>query len=735
MDKKLQKYIDELEAKIQILEVENEFFSYKTQENQLLTKVFEELNFKQYHTKIYSNILEHIAILLDIEYVGIFKIKKSKLKHLNSYLLTENANIAPEIEIPAYFYSQIIQNKSCLLKNSFSFLSDSTDFHPKELLIIPVSKNFSKECLIAAQSEVLESLEKHITLFKKITQIIALKLERFYYENELIALNLNLEQKVVNRTKELQQINARLEEEIQERKKIENNLIQQNKEYLTLNEEYKTINNELFVTKNKIEESEARFKKLSNLTFEGIVIHRNKIAVDTNLSFHRMFGYSREEIIGKDIVELLVDKKDHSLIEKKIRERNTLPYEVLGIKKDGTKFQIEIQVRIFDSEENTRVAAVRNVSFRKKIEQELQKQHTKLKKILDTIDVGIYLVNGDFTIQYVNPIMEKLFGPNLVGKKCYQAIFNFDHKCNFCKPNTVNKEKKYTSIEIQHKHLTLKLSTIILNSNEIMTIFQDITKLKDAENDLRTQNEELRIAKEKAEESDQLKTEFFQNISHEVRTPLNGIIGFTEFLKRPNLPEERRDYFIEIIQQSGNQLLNIIENLIELSRLETKQIKTSLEKFNLNKLLNELFAIYKISTQNKGIEIKLNTAFLYQDANIISDHSKLHKIITNLIDNAIKFTTQGFIEFGYNVIKRQKPIIQIYVKDTGIGIRKNKLNTIFERFSQEEKELSQKKGGLGLGLSIAKKNTELLGGKISVESEKGKGSIFKLEIPLLRTNK
>ncbi len=281
--------------------------------------------------------------------------------------------------------------------------------------------------------------------------------------------------------------------------------------------------------------------------------------------------------------------------------------------------------------------------------------------------------------------------------------------------------------------------------NALSSMAVDITErkefeieLKDKTEEIEAQNEELMsinqellIAKEHAEESDHLKSSFIANMSHEIRTPMNGIIGFSGLLNEPDLTEDKRKKFTSVIIKSSEQLLRVIDNIVEISRLETRQVKAIESKVCLNDLLTELHMIFEINTRESGIRLLLTKGLSDEESNILSDETKLNKILGNLLENALKFTRKGYIEIGY---KLERPNLEIYVKDTGIGIAPEKQTVIFERFSQEDKDASEAHSGLGLGLSIAKENSELMGGQISLSSEKNKGSIFTVTIPYKPAN-
>jgi len=246
--------------------------------------------------------------------------------------------------------------------------------------------------------------------------------------------------------------------------------------------------------------------------------------------------------------------------------------------------------------------------------------------------------------------------------------------------------------------------------------------------------QELIKARDKSEESDRLKTAFLQNLSHEIRTPLNAIVGFSGLINNPELSPEKRNNFSNIIQTSSNQLLSIVNDILTISSLETKQEKATLEKVNINNLLLEIHSVYKQQALNRKIPIYLNQDLNDKDSEIYSDGTKIKQILTNLLTNALKFTYEGYVEFGYTLISdtienENKQFLKFYVKDTGTGIDSNLKEKIFERFRQADLSTNKKYGGAGLGLSISKGFVELLKGKIWVDSETGKGSCFNFTIP------
>lgn len=248
------------------------------------------------------------------------------------------------------------------------------------------------------------------------------------------------------------------------------------------------------------------------------------------------------------------------------------------------------------------------------------------------------------------------------------------------------------------------------------------------------QRKQLEISKKKAEESDKLKSSFLANLSHEIRTPMNAIIGFSDLLANENLDKKDKSDYLKIIKNSGSNLVSIIEDLIEMSKIDAKQISPNFKGFDLDKCIKELYETIKVTIpKEKKIDFHIQECENSVKRNVITDELKLRQIITNLITNSIKYTSKGFIIFGYEVDEKSKKIT-FTVKDSGIGINENNLKVIFDRFRRIEDDFSAELSGLGLGLAISKAYVEMLGGSISVSSKVGVGSVFSFTIPLKYDN-
>ena len=276
-----------------------------------------------------------------------------------------------------------------------------------------------------------------------------------------------------------------------------------------------------------------------------------------------------------------------------------------------------------------------------------------------------------------------------------------------------------------------KNELLLQKNNEIIAAqneeFQQINEeVQQINEELNHANYELIGAKEKAEDSDRLKSAFLANMSHEIRTPMNGILGFADLLKEPELSGEERQEYIGIIEKSGLRMLNIINDLIDISKVESGQMEIFISEINVNEQIEDIYNFFKPEVQKKGMQLYFQNGLQTEEAVIRTDREKLNAILVNLVKNAIKYSDTGSIEFGYT--KKEKQLL-FYIKDTGIGIPDDKKEAIFDRFIQADITDKRAFQGAGLGLAISKSYVEMLGGSIWVESEEGNGSTFYFTIP------
>jgi signal transduction histidine kinase/CheY-like chemotaxis protein/HPt (histidine-containing phosphotransfer) domain-containing protein len=291
-------------------------------------------------------------------------------------------------------------------------------------------------------------------------------------------------------------------------------------------------------------------------------------------------------------------------------------------------------------------------------------------------------------------------------------------------PNT-NDSEKWIKVIVNSSTHSKK------DPNLVFGIVQDISEQK--KNEIL-----LKKAKERAEEADFLKSVFLANMSHEIRTPLNAILGFSQLLTNKDIPDIQRNEYSQYITSSANNLLNLVRDIIDVSKIEAGIMVIEKKECEVNKVLEELkftFEKEKMNNSKDHIEIKLNKALSNDNFSIVTDPFRFHQIMVNLIGNALKFIETGFIEFGYRVLNPD--CLQFYVKDTGIGIPEDKIELIFSRFGQIIDNKLKNPGGTGLGLSITKHLVERLGGTIWVDSRPGEGTTFYFTLPfiLIETNK
>jgi len=464
-------------------------------------------------------------------------------------------------------------------------------------------------------------------------------------------------------------------------------------------------------------------------------------------------GYEVEEVMDHALSQVLTPDSyllameviNEFFLSSSIQQDNLEIEKTLELEmtcKDGSTVWTEVKgklIRDQNGQPSGIVGVTRDISKRRKATSELR----KLSRAVEQSTNSIFITAVDGTIEYANPITFKLSGyspEELVGKN--PRIFSSDET-----PKeeyellwkTIQAGKDWEG-EFHNKkkngELYWELVTIspILNEEgkiiHFLAIKKDVTEIK-------KQTEELIVAKEHAEESDRLKSAFLANMSHEIRTPMNGILGFAELLKEADLTSEQQQEYIRIIEKSGARMLNIINDIVDISKIESGQMKVSISETNVNEQMEFVYKFFKTEVDQKGLHLTLIKPLPGSQSIFRTDREKLYSILTNLIKNAIKYTPKGSIEFGVSTssttgsVSEPVELLQFFVKDTGIGIQKNRQEAIFERFIQADIVDKMARQGAGLGLSISKAYVEMLGGRIWVESEEGKGSTFYFTLPYL----
>ncbi len=543
--------------------------------------------------------------------------------------------------------------------------------------------------------------------------------------------------------------------------------------------------------KNKIVTDESLIFCVLNTAHDAIIAtdeHQRIILFNHGAEKH--FGYSADEAIGKPLNVLLpssmaeIDTQHLSNFlnaDQTIRQLNE-GVELFGRRKDGTIFPCEASVSKANYSDKTIIVNVlRDMNKRKQDLQTHRERNEYLENLLDYANAPIIVWNMQYEIIRFNKVFESLTGRSekyVIGKSLEILFPPESRNSSMELIQKISEGERLEAVEINILHVCGSIQTLLWNSATIMsadrktpigTIAQgmNITQRKRAEDEfqrliesleqelkeknrqievneklaasliaenkeLAIQNEEkekraaeLIFAKEIAEESDELKTAFLENISHKIRTPLNGIIGFSELLNQEELNAEEIKEFTGLIAQSGKRLIEIVNNVLDISKIQTGQFKIEQKPMLINSVFSDLKNFFIPVTKAKNIVLNFHFP---DDENetIFSDQAKLTQILTNLISNAVKFTKSGSIDCGFEV---KDDLVQLYVKDTGVGIPLELYDRIFNQFVQSEPSSPNDIDGAGLGLSISKGLVELLGGKIWVESVVDKGSTFYFTLP------
>ena len=385
----------------------------------------------------------------------------------------------------------------------------------------------------------------------------------------------------------------------------------------------------------------------------------------------------------------------------------------------------------------------------KKASETLRKKEEQYRILVEGMNEGLMLTDNNDTILFVNQQTCDITGfsaEELIGENSAQVLFDHQNREFIIEKNKLRKKGVKDTYEVvltqkNGEKIWIRCSGSPVYDEEgtvsgTIGVFENINERKKAEDERNKLTELLITAKEKAEESDRLKSAFLANISHEIRTPMNGILGFAELLKMPELTSDAQKRYIHIIEQSGTRMLNIINDIIDISKIESGQMNINLNKTYVNQLLKDLLVFFTPEARRKGLKLSLSVERPEgEECLLLTDHTKLAQVLSNLIKNALKFTKEGSVNFGYEITKSpdslsERPAeLTFYIEDTGVGIPSDQVDLIFERFRQGSASLTRNYEGAGLGLSISKAFVEMLGGTIWVNSKPGKGSKFSFTLP------
>jgi len=492
--------------------------------------------------------------------------------------------------------------------------------------------------------------------------------------------------------------------------------------------------------------SEEMLRAIINATQEAIIaIDSEGLITLFNPAAESMFLYEKRELIGKSLDSILPNefKNNHQKNVNNFFAKGKPDLAIGKIlelpakKSDGTIFPIEISLS--DSkigEKKYVVAVIRDITERKKTEQRILNSEESYRGIFNNVTDAIYILNKEGEFLDVNQGAEKMYGhTKAFFKGKTPEVLSAPEKNDLDKiSGYINKafngeSQKFMFWGIRKNGDTFPKDVWLskgkyFEEDVVIAVSHDITDRVNLE-------QILRDAKEKAEESDRLKSAFLANMSHEIRTPMNSIMGFSELLLHED-DKQDRSKFLNIIKSNGNHLLNIINDIIDISKIESGLVKLSKSDFNINNELDEIEALFSAQEQllENQIDFRIIKMFDNKNATINNDKTKFMQVLINLVGNALKFTHKGSVEVGYTLVSEiSEELLQFYVKDTGMGLTEEEQEIIFERFMQADISDTRAFGGTGLGLAICKANVELMGGDIWVESEKDKGSAFYFTIP------
>ena len=481
-----------------------------------------------------------------------------------------------------------------------------------------------------------------------------------------------------------------------------------------------------------LEKSEARFRNLfqNHVAAKLLIEPVSGNIVEANDSAVELMGESREVLLRMNWTQLArASSIEVELIQKSITELGKFHFESRYTRSDGANVDIEVFASLIQIEDEQAIhAIIHDITEKKKTEDEIR----LFKKAVESSSISISISDIQGNLLYVNPYFTRITGysyDEVMGKNP-RFLKSGLHPSTYYKEmwDTILSGKDWEG-EFQNKRKNGELFWVkaiispILNRDGSIAHF---VAVKDDVTDQRRLLSELLKAKNKAEESDRLKTAFLHNLSHEIRTPMNAIIGFGQFLANEELTVQQRKEYFEILDHSSKRLMNTVDDLVEMASLLSGVIQLTKNTVFIAELFTELK--FKFDSQCRDKQLSLKLELSGPDENIIhTDEKLLKRILEELVDNAVKFTSEGSVTIG---CLQKNDLLELFVKDTGIGINMINYDMIFHPFNQENVSIARLFEGNGLGLSIARGYARLLGTDISIESESGKGSTFSFKLPV-----
>jgi len=497
---------------------------------------------------------------------------------------------------------------------------------------------------------------------------------------------------------------------------------------------------ERVVTQNLLKQSEERNRMIMDSAMNAIVITNHKGEITFwNKSAVSTFGWTKEEMEGEQIIGKIIPKKNKKLYKVMLNRQ----LELNVIKKNGGELTVEMSVIAVTQDNNKHYCYfIKDISERKRAEEHLRRQEEKYRNMIANMNLGLLEVDNQEVILYANQSFCNVSGydmDELIGKNPSQIFLHGENSVEFVQEQLQLRKEGVSSVyqlPVKNKRGEIRWWAISGapnyddNGNQLgsIGIHLDVTDQKNLE-------EELKQEKAKALEASKAKEVFLANMSHEIRTPLNAIIGFLRELKRINQNNGTQKQFIENSYNASHHLLSIINNILDMSKIESGEMSLDNKNFSLQESIHNVIAILQSKAKEK--KLKLTTDFsLDISTTLKGDSLKIEQILFNIIGNSLKFTSKGEIKIECNLVKDfpDRQTITIVITDTGIGMSEEYVKNIFKKFNQEDSSVSRKYGGTGLGMPITRELVKLMKGDIMVSSEKNVGTSITVKLTIDKGN-